>query len=547
MEDHFKGRSAASIKYDEAKAWIDGLVNPKRSRHTVYNTWLNASATVFGWAVEHQLIPKNPFADIPFTVPKKVRLRDTQAFHEDEQRIILEAALEITDTTKHDDAAKRWVPWLCAYTGARVGEIAQLRKEDVIERDGIPAIRITPEAGTVKGRNARTVPLHPHLIAQGFLKFVEAHADGPLFYRPRKNRGNGAKDDRRKPPYAQVRQRLAAWVRELGIADKELQPNHAWRHTFKQIADHAEISERMSIHHGTRASERRREVWTTNAATNGGGDEGVSAIQGGETAMKPGLRLKRSEVTEAYLLKIEKIKKRRADRPKTLPLKDIQIADRVFQWRNLDENIMASVNHLKDLVRVLEATNKPLDPIVVTPIGSKFYLLEGHHRLQAYREARWRKPIPVRYFEGSVKEAQDKALVLNFKDKLRMTRAEKFDAAFRLVKQGEKTYEQIKDITTVSVRGEDTRNRLDWLEEKAQKLAGQIVKNVGQELVRDADITARALEIIDEDLPTALIYAWLDRAQEVLLDVVREQNNETAEQLLTAFIYAPPAPIKEQL
>jgi len=35
-------------------------------------------------------------------------------------------------------------------------------------------------------------------------------------------------------------------VRKLGIADRELKPNHAWRHTFKQIADRAGISERMS-------------------------------------------------------------------------------------------------------------------------------------------------------------------------------------------------------------------------------------------------------------------------------------------------------------
>jgi integrase len=35
-------------------------------------------------------------------------------------------------------------------------------------------------------------------------------------------------------------------VRSLGIKDPELQPNHAWRHTFKQIADRAEITERMS-------------------------------------------------------------------------------------------------------------------------------------------------------------------------------------------------------------------------------------------------------------------------------------------------------------
>jgi integrase len=58
-------------------------------------------------------------------------------------------------------AAKKWAPWLCAYTGARVGEIVQLRKKDVWREGKINVMRITPEAGTVKGRQLREVPLHP--------------------------------------------------------------------------------------------------------------------------------------------------------------------------------------------------------------------------------------------------------------------------------------------------------------------------------------------------------------------------------------------------
>jgi len=54
-------------------------------------------------------------------------------------------ALQVTDASTPDSAARRWVPWLSAYTGARVGEITQLRKQDVIKRDGIHAIHITPE------------------------------------------------------------------------------------------------------------------------------------------------------------------------------------------------------------------------------------------------------------------------------------------------------------------------------------------------------------------------------------------------------------------
>jgi integrase len=91
------------------------------------------------------------------------------------------------------------------------------------------------------------VPLHERVIAQGFLDFVTQHGKGPLFYNPTKAADGG--DDpvrQKKPRYAQTRQRLAAWVRGLGIDDEHLSPNHAWRHTFKRIAERNDISERMS-------------------------------------------------------------------------------------------------------------------------------------------------------------------------------------------------------------------------------------------------------------------------------------------------------------
>ncbi|MGB8631769.1 MAG: hypothetical protein WCD69_20720, partial [Xanthobacteraceae bacterium] len=97
------------------------------------------------------MISQNPFVDVKVTVAKRKRLRETQAFRPAEWRAVLTASLKFTDQNSPDAAARRWVPWLCAYTGARVGEIAQLRKEDVVKREGLPSILITPEAGAVKG------------------------------------------------------------------------------------------------------------------------------------------------------------------------------------------------------------------------------------------------------------------------------------------------------------------------------------------------------------------------------------------------------------
>jgi integrase len=162
--------------------------------------------------------------------------------------LILSSANAIKSTKRPGMAARRWVPWICAYTGARAGEITQLRGQDVKERDGIKAIWITPEAGSVKTGEPRWVPIHEHLIAQGFLDYVKRKGKGPLFYNPALKDGGGDADitNPKDPPAVIMRNVLGRWIRKIGIKDKEVQPNHGWRHTFKQIADRYGISDRAS-------------------------------------------------------------------------------------------------------------------------------------------------------------------------------------------------------------------------------------------------------------------------------------------------------------
>jgi integrase len=240
MAAYFPNRSVASITPEEAQDWIASLVSPKRSARTVDSTYLSAANTIFRWAVEHRRIPRNPFEKVKLTVPKATRLRE-KAFRSDEWRTILKAALAITETDTPGKAARRWIPWLCAYTGARPGEITQLRGADVVQQDGVWALRITPEAGTVKGREPRGVPIHEHLIEQGFLKFVHQRGRGPLFYNPRAERRDGQAPEKSKPRSVQLRQRLAKWVRSLGVGGNGLSPLHGWRHTFKTRAARAGI------------------------------------------------------------------------------------------------------------------------------------------------------------------------------------------------------------------------------------------------------------------------------------------------------------------
>jgi integrase len=246
MEREFADRGANGITEDAARAWITGLVREKRSALTVREVWLSSSRRVFSWALEHKRISKNPFAEVKVDVRQKARSRETKAFTDAEARMILKAALANKSPKTPWERAKRWVMWLCAYSGARAGEVTQLRGEDIEKRGGFHFMKLTPDAGTIKTRKTRIVPLHEHVIAHGFLEMVRKVGKGALFYDDKTP--HRASSDPMKPSRSRagnVRGDLAEWVREIGVTDKEVSPTHAWRHTFKQIAERVGITEKI--------------------------------------------------------------------------------------------------------------------------------------------------------------------------------------------------------------------------------------------------------------------------------------------------------------
>lgn len=203
---------------------------------TVNDKYLSAVRAVFGIGVQKFLLKASPVRDVRVTVPKRTRTRPP-GFTDAEAEQILKAAL-LAETNPHmcewseqNRVACRWVPWICAYSGARVGEIAQLRSEDFKDERGIPYFVITPEAGSVKTGEYRNVPLHPHLVDLGLLDFVGSSGPGPLFYVP-----NNRKRKEGNTQAQNVSGKVGSWVREIvKVTDVRLQPNHAWRHRFKSV------------------------------------------------------------------------------------------------------------------------------------------------------------------------------------------------------------------------------------------------------------------------------------------------------------------------
>ena len=234
------------IREDDAREWARHQVTATRAAKTVATIWLGAARRVYGWAVEQKMVAGNPFKNVRVTVPRRIQNRESQAFTPQEIGTILSTALSIDPDKSAQKAAQRWCPWLAAYSGARMGELTQLRGQDIVKQDGSWCLKLTPEAGSIKTRQARTVPLHSHLVKQGFLDFVKARGNGPLFYNPVQDQ---KEIDVNKPRWSRAniaRSELSVWIRKLGIADQELSPTHAFRHTFKQVAERSGISERMS-------------------------------------------------------------------------------------------------------------------------------------------------------------------------------------------------------------------------------------------------------------------------------------------------------------
>jgi integrase len=241
----FLGHSdATKVKREDVVGYTEHLQHERGlSSRTVGSKYLATIRTLYRTGMSKAVIDHDPTTYARVRQSKPVRERP-KGFTDEEATAILRCSVRDPSTLGGMSAlnklAIRWVPWMCAYTGARVGEITQLRREDFIMEHGIECVRISPEAGTVKTRKYRLVPLHPHLIEMGLLDFVRSRPNGPLFYRP-----SGRKTRPGYNPWDSVTGKVSEWVRKtVKVQDPRVAPNHGWRHRFKTIARDVDMPQR---------------------------------------------------------------------------------------------------------------------------------------------------------------------------------------------------------------------------------------------------------------------------------------------------------------
>ncbi|MXO95356.1 tyrosine-type recombinase/integrase [Erythrobacter aquimaris] len=175
-----KAYEGLSMRQAAAKAKAIGA---KTISPVTVNKHLSTLSPFLGWCVTNAYADRNPCDGLFFGIVKGKNPRPP--FSKGQLEKIFASSLFtgfLREGQEHKPGIQRaddwryWIPIVCLFTGARVGEIAQLRIEDIQLDDGIPFLLIRHDESTgqrTKSGASRVCPIHSELKRIGFLSFVE--------------------------------------------------------------------------------------------------------------------------------------------------------------------------------------------------------------------------------------------------------------------------------------------------------------------------------------------------------------------------------------
>lgn len=211
-----KSGRVATVSKAEVERWRDILLD-KHARKTVRDK-VSTIRTVVEWGQKQsdgKLFEKRfPLDTIELPLVEK---NDSAA----KTYTLLQARKILTEARKQNQSYKRWIPWITAYSGARIEEVMQLESADFFEYEGSWFYHIRVGDGrTTKTGDDRKVPVHSALVEEGLINFVSSLPEGKLFRATR------------------AAQNLRDWIREDVLASYPMPrpaPNHGFRHLFEDL------------------------------------------------------------------------------------------------------------------------------------------------------------------------------------------------------------------------------------------------------------------------------------------------------------------------
>lgn len=157
--------------------------NEKSLSPTTQARYLSNISPFFSWLVNEGYLDANPFDGLHISASKVKNRRPP--FSTEQLNTILQSPLFTgfrRDGREHlagDEISldwRFWVPLICLFTGARIGEIAQLRLADIQEHHERWFFIIKEDVATgqkTKSKKDRIVAVHPMLEEIGLVRFVK--------------------------------------------------------------------------------------------------------------------------------------------------------------------------------------------------------------------------------------------------------------------------------------------------------------------------------------------------------------------------------------
>ncbi|MGJ3261512.1 MAG: site-specific integrase [Rhodospirillales bacterium] len=246
---------------------------PVLSVGSINNKRLGNIDTFFAWAAKNAYIESNPAAGIRVDAPKRGRGGKRDPFSIEQLQTIFDAPhfTRCKSSARWRDAGnymirdhRFWLPLMALWTGARLGELAQLGTDDAETIDGILAIRIRPsEEDGPEGHSKhlknieseRDVPVHPALLDLGFANYVNERIDtGDRRLFPLCELGA----DGTYSPFSKHFRRV---LDSVGIKKRNRSVFHSFRHSFEDAMRQAGLEDSIRFRLAGRTLRHSSEIY----------------------------------------------------------------------------------------------------------------------------------------------------------------------------------------------------------------------------------------------------------------------------------------------
>ncbi len=160
-----------------AAEWANGLMLNGGMQKKTASGYVSHCAQLFKFLIQQGHLENNPVKGVVVVTAREKKMHKRQGrgwepLEEADLKRIFDPANFARTETQH----ARWGMLLMLYSGARVGEVAQIHLRDFEMRDGHPCLKILTDSDgqSVKTDDSeRLVPLHPDLLRFGVMERVE--------------------------------------------------------------------------------------------------------------------------------------------------------------------------------------------------------------------------------------------------------------------------------------------------------------------------------------------------------------------------------------